>query len=89
MAAAQKRIYTTQDDSVSHALEMAVSVGLVSSGASQAEKLRMVVHFADEHLTEQADVAERIMAYQRIAKDEDRSQGIWDSMLDAVEDGIL
>ena len=84
-----QRIYTKRDSEVERALETARRAGLVSAGASGSERLRALALYADARLTEEADLQERIRAYDELAEDRERSEVIRASVLAGVEAGIL
>lgn len=84
-----RRVYTPVDERIDHALALAGSSGLVDSKASESAKVRSLILFAEERLTAELELAQRISAYERLALDQDRAQAIDASVLAAVEDGIL
>ena len=87
--ATKDRIYTSLDSQVSEALELAGEIGLVEAGASRSERLHALTVYAKEQLLEERDMAERLAAYEEVARDEERGAIIRASNLAAVEDGLL
>lgn len=87
--ATKDRVYTALDSDLVEALELAVEAGLVEAGASRSERLHALAVFAKERLAERRDLSERIAAYDEIAADEERAAAIEESVLAAVEDGLL
>lgn len=87
--ATKERVYTSLDPQVSEALELAAEIGLVEARASRSERLHALTVYAKEHLLEERDMAERLAAYDEVARDEERSAIIRASNLSAVEDGLL
>jgi len=83
------RIYTALDDTLGRALDTAVDAGLVSEGASRAERLRALALYADRRLQDDREREEKLAAYRELAQDEERLAAIRGSVLAAVDDGIL
>lgn len=83
------RVYTPLDELVSEALQRAPRTGLVSDGASAAQKLHALVEFANEALRADEEREERIAAYQELAADTERAAAIREANLAAAAAGVL
>ncbi len=83
------RVYTPFDETVAEALARAPRTGLVSEGASQAQKLHALVTFASRVLREDEEREEKLAAYRELAGDTERSAAIREANLAAVARGVL
>jgi hypothetical protein len=89
LVATADRIYTRRDQTVDHALQLAVDAGLVAKDASASQQLHALVAFANERLGAERDREVTIQAYRELAQDEGRRDAIYAANLLAFDDGIL
>jgi hypothetical protein len=84
-----KHVYISNSPAVGRAVEMAVGLEIAPPKASQAEKLNLVIEFAEAKLSDEVSLKERIRAYDEIARDTERSEAIRASVLDSARHGLI
>lgn len=84
-----RRVYTPRDTHIDRALDHVVEFELAPAGASDADKIRKLVLWADEKLVAEHERERKLAAYRALAEDEERRESIRQASFAALENGIL